>query len=131
MGYFIACVIGLGLCAAGVGLDLLANWRARKRAAEREWRKKVLEEQRVEAARSKRMMEELMETEGWKFIAEAAKMQSVRRQNEVLLKPTENPLAQEYLKGEVQGIELFVTLPEKLIENAQAIIDLAMQEGGQ
>ena len=123
MGYLIACAVGLGLCAAGCWLDLLVD-RRRKR------RRQVLEEQRIDAVRSKKMMEDLVEMPGWKFLAEAAKVQAQSRENEVMLKPTENPLTQEYLKGEVQGIKLFVTLPEKLIEGSQAIIELANEEVG-
>jgi hypothetical protein len=121
VGYLGIIAIGLGLCALGFGLDVLVNKR-------RSARRKMLEEQRVDAARTKKMMEELIETEGWKFISEAAKVQAMSRENEVMLKPTENPLAQEYLKGEVQGIKLFTTLPEKLLEGSKAIIDLAMEE---
>lgn len=76
-----------------------------------------------EAVKVKREMEQLISSPGWKTIVQIAKGQLNLRENEILLKPTENPLAQEYQKGEVQGIKLFVQYPETVLENAKAVID--------
>ncbi len=83
----------------------------------------MTQEQLAEAVKVKREMEALISSPGWKDIVLVAKAQLQARENQILLKPTENPLAQEYQKGEVQGIKLFVQYPETLLENAKAVID--------
>lgn len=113
--------LGLGLCGLSLLPRLLAFYRYVR------WGK-VTEEQRVEAAKHKKIMEELVKTPGWKLLEEAAKVQSTSRQNEIMLKPTENALVQEYAKGEVQGIQLFMTLPRTLIESSKAILDAYEQQ---
>src|SRR5678810_608276 len=72
------------------GCYFLARRLVRKRA-------KVTEEQRVEAAKHKRIMEALVETEGWKMLYALAEREALVRTNQVLLKPTEIPLEQEYM----------------------------------
>ena len=113
--YLLLCSVGLGLVVLGAVCEYL---RLRVLRANR-----VTEEQRLEAAKHKKIMEQLVETEGWKLLEAAAKVQSTSRQNEIMLKPTENPLLQEYCKGEVQGIELFLRLPKNLIESSKAILE--------
>ena len=113
--YLLLCSSGLGLIVLGAVCEYL---RLRVLRA-----KRVTEEQRLEAAKHKKIMEQLVETEGWKLLEAAAKVQSTSRQNEIMLKPTENPLLQEYCKGEVQGIELFLKLPKNLIESSKAILE--------
>ena len=113
--YLFLYLSGLGLVVLG-GLRLCFD-------ARKAWAKRVTEEQRLEAAKHKKIMEQLMETEGWKLLEAAARVQSTSRQNEIMLKPTENPLLQEYCKGEVQGIELFLRLPKNLIESSKAILE--------
>ena len=107
----------IGLC-----LTLLGGLRVYL-DCKKAWASRVTEEQRLEAAKHKKIMQQLVETEGWKFLEAAAKVQSTSRQNEIMLKPTENPLLQEYCKGEVQGIELFLRLPKNLIESSKAILE--------
>lgn len=84
------------------------------------------EEERQEAARVKREMEELMSTPGWKTLVSIGLVHSNGRKNEVLLKPTENAYAQEYLKGEVNGIEFMLKIPEVALESADAVIKAAI-----
>jgi hypothetical protein len=88
----------------------------------------MTQEQLAEAVRVKREMEQLTSSPVWKEIVAVAKSQLQARENQILLKPTENPLAQEYQKGEVQGIKLFVQYPETLLENAKAVIDSTMEK---
>jgi len=82
----------------------------------------VTPEQVAEARRQKRMMEELVAHPGWKMLQEVANSQALNRKNNILLKPTESPYEQEYMKGEVQGIELIMKVPSTLIESAKAIV---------
>lgn len=82
----------------------------------------MTEEQRVEAAKHKRIMEALVETEGWKMLYALAEREALVRTNQVLLKPTEIPLEQEYMKGEIQGIKLFKDIPQKLIDESSALL---------
>ena len=114
-GFYIAGSIGLCLVILGGLWTYLDSAKA--------WANRVTEEQRLEAAKHKKIMEQLVETEGWKLLEAAAKVQSTSRQNEIMLKPTENPLLQEYCKGEVQGIALFLRLPKNLIESSKAILE--------
>lgn len=123
MDYLYFIVLGFGLCLIGLFPNLLAVYRYVRGT------KRVTEEQKVEAAQHKKMMEELVKHPGWKLLEAAAKVQSTSRQNEIMLKPTENPLVQEYAKGEVQGIQLFITLPKNLIESSKAILDAYEQQG--
>lgn len=88
----------------------------------------MTEEQRIEAAKLKRMLGGLLEHEGWQWLAEAAKVQISHRENEVLLKPTENVSAQEYMKGELQGIKLFLSLPRNGLEMSEAVLKAAMED---
>ena len=88
----------------------------------------MTEEQRVEAARTKKQMEALIALDGWKMIAEAAKAQLGNRENTVMLNPTEDLAAENYMKGEIQGIKLFLSIPEKLIEQNAAILKLALEQ---
>lgn len=79
-------------------------------------------EQLNEAIRQKRMMEELMQHPGYAVLKSFGQNQALQRKNQVLLQPTEQPLTQEYMKGEISGIELIFKLPEAVIESAQAVI---------
>ena len=88
---------------------------------------KVTPEQVNEARRQKRIMEELIEHPGWKMLQEIAASQTGNRKNNILLKPTEQPYEQEYMKGEVQGIEMLMKIPASMIESAQAIISRDMK----
>lgn len=119
MGYTSWILLGLALCCAGAFWDLLAYDR---------WTKRVTEEQRVEAVRNKKMMEALVATDGWKMLAAVASAQIAPRRNKVTLTPTTDIVEENFMKGEIQGIELFVNLPSKLIEESDAIIKMAMEQ---
>jgi len=120
MGYVSLICLGLALCCAGLFWDLLAFHRL--------LRDRVTEEQRVEAVRNKKMMEALVATDGWKMLAAVADAQVAPRKNRVTLTPTTDVVEENFMKGEIQGIELFVNLPRKLIEESDAIIKMAMEQ---
>ena len=91
-------------------------------------RGRVTEEQRLEAAQNKRIMNELMATEGWQRMVEVAKAQADGKKGQVLYQPTEAPLAQEYLKGEIHGIELFMSIPKAVLEESEGLLRLAKEQ---
>ena len=117
---------GLGILFLSLGGSYLGvrRWKIRRWKELREsfQKKKMNEEQIREALKAKREMEGLISSPGWKTLMAIAKSQLSLRENEVLLKPTENPLSQEYQKGEIQGIKLFCQYPETVVENAKAVI---------
>lgn len=88
----------------------------------------MTEEQREEAEKEKRIFSALVASEGWKRLVEIAEVQAKARENEVLLKPTENTYLQEYVKGEIQGIKVFTKIPTNLLEVADSILKLAEQD---
>jgi hypothetical protein len=90
----------------------------------------VLAEQRAEAVRTKRKMEALVATEGWKILAAAAEAQVKLRRNEVNLKPTTDNNQENFMKGEASGIETFIRIPTALIDEAKAIIEIANRDVG-
>ncbi len=111
--------IGLGgLIAILVGIGLV--WFSGRRT--------VSEERRREAAKLKKLMDELQESPGWRELQRIAKEQVSARSNQVLLVPTESPLTQEYLKGEIQGLRLIVELPEKLAADAAEVLAVYQRE---
>ncbi len=124
------------LCASS-GLLLLGSsfigWRLWKK---RRWNLlrrrarsiRMNQEQLAEAVKARREMEALISSPGWKSLVKIAEANWKGRENQILLKPTENPLAQEYLKGEVQGIKLFAQYPETIVEASKAIIDSTKSE---
>lgn len=91
----------------------------------------MTDEQRIEALQHKAQMEALVATPGWKLLRAAAESQALSRRNEVMMKPTEQPLLQEFEKGTVQGIEIFMKMPEILIENSKAILEAYDKEQGE
>ena len=115
----------LGLGCGLLALGLLANVLASRR------RPKVTEEQRIEAFRHKEQMKALVEMPGWKLLVAAAEVQVRNRRNDVMMKPAENITAQEFEKGTVQGIELFMKLPEILLENSKAVLEAYDKEQGE
>jgi len=92
--------------------------------------RRVTEEQRAEAVRVKREMEALIASAGWKKLQEYAEKQKIERSNSVLLSPTETPMTQEFMKGEIQGISLFVKIPEILITSSKDILAAYDKERG-
>lgn len=93
-------------------------------------RRKVSEEQRAEAAKIKRELEEMMKTPGWGRVEVWVKNQVDERSKLVLRSPTKEPLEQEYLKGEVHGIELFGMFPKVVIEQMKEILAAYDKERG-
>lgn len=108
----------LALCAIGL---LGWNRKARRR----------MQEQLAEARRQIELMEGLEKNPGWVFLKELGEAQVGPRKNKVLLEPCnpEKQAEQEYVKGEIQGIEMMLRFPKLLTENAKAVVKMA-REGG-
>lgn len=119
VGWVLTC--GLLICACGLLLNYVVD---KQRQARR-----VTEEQRVEAARHKKWMEELIATEGWKLLEAAAKVQTSQRENMLKGKPTSDLAEENFMKGEVQGIEIFMKIPEVLVQNSKAVLDAYNEQG--
>lgn len=90
-----------------------------------------------EAKELQKMQEELgklrglVESSGWLLLREYAEGQERARRNEVLYKPlTElgSVLYQEFMKGELSGIELFFRLPNDRIEVLKEALDQSTKE---
>ena len=112
------------LCAAAVLVLLAASltwWWGRNR---------VTEEQRVEAVRLKKQMEELVASPGWQTVRDIIQRQVEPRKQQVLFNPTSEPYQQEYMKGEVNGMETILRLPATMIETSDAIIRQALEQEG-
>lgn len=57
---------------------------------------------------------ELVETKGWKRLVEIAKAQRFNREQSIILTPLQSmdeAFGQEYKKGEISGIALFMNIP--------------------
>ena len=104
------------LCTAGSCAFRL--WYVRRK-------RRKMEEQVAEARKTLEQMEGLLLTPGWKAISEIARVQVEGRKNEVLLKPTKDGAEENYMKGEIQGIELMASFPKKLIEMSKDILEAA------
>lgn len=85
-------------------------------------RRTITDAQRADAARERKEMEELLAHPGWKRLAKIADAQTLERRNKVLLAPTTEPLAQEYMKGEIHGISLFMEIPKVISAQAEDIL---------
>lgn len=125
-GYFLLIYASVFLFCSGCYALGRRLWKLRWWA--KRWKLRVQEEERREALRIKGEMEALISCPGWKRLVAAAEAQTKMRMNEVMLKPTTNPYEQEYQKGEVQGIRTFTEIPQALIEQAKAIIELEKEE---
>lgn len=125
LGFF---SFGLLLLCLGGGILALKGWKRRKWNLLRQgWKKRKMDQENLtEAIKSKREMETLVSTPGWKTLMHIAKGLASQRESEVLLKPTKDTYEQEYQKGEIQGIRLLSQYPEIIISNAQAVIELSM-----
>ena len=88
-------------------------------------KRKKMDEQIEEALKSLEQMRSLQEHPGWKMLESAALAQIEARKNEVLLQPTVDAFAQEFMKGEIQGIQLFASIPRKLVEENKDILAVA------
>ena len=85
----------------------------------------VTSEQIAEAAKNKQAMESMLATDGWKLLEAAFRSQVENRKNQIIFKPTHEVPDFEYMKGEVQGMELVLKLPVKLIEESKSILEIA------
>lgn len=114
----------LGLTCATILLVVAAGALALRRWHLRAKRAKM--EQQVDEARETLLqMQALIKQPGWAVLASAAAKHIEARKNEVLLKPTENAAEENYMKGEIQGISIFVEIPKQIIEMNKDILETA------
>ena len=106
--------------AAGVLLLLAGSFLGRFFYLKRKRRK--MQDSVREAKQMADEFQHMIGTAGWKRLKQLAEVQVQGRTNEILLKPTENQAMQEYQKGELQGIQLFLRLPELSIEMAKDLM---------
>lgn len=86
-----------------------------------------MEAQVLEAQKTLEQMQGLMLQPGWKVLEEAAQAHIKNKTQKVVLEPTADPLEQEYMKGEIQGISLFVSIPKQLVEMNKDILAAAKE----
>lgn len=91
---------------------------------------KVTEEQRADAAKQKKELEELLKQPGWKQIEKWIAENVETRSNSVLYSPSEKPMEQEFTKGEISGLKMFIRVPEILLEQNTQILAAYAQERG-
>ena len=116
MAFFLALAAVVLLLAAG---SFAARWYYLRVKREK------MQEQIDEAREALEEMRALVLQPGWARISKIAFAQIEARKNEVLLQPTTDTYAQEYMKGEIQGIQLFVNLPRKLVEENKDLLAVA------
>jgi len=70
------------------------------------------------AMKERGVLKELVATPGWKFLMEIAEAQRMVRSNKILLTPraADEMTIQEFEKGEVAGVLLFMNMPATAIE---------------
>lgn len=81
-------------------------------------------EQRAAAIRSKEAFQELLSHQAWDQLVEVAEAQIKQREN-IILGPApdaDSMLKIEYMKGELQGIRLFLQLPGIIIEQSDVTV---------
>ena len=88
----------------------------------------MTEEQRIEAVKQKREMEELLAMPGWKILEAAMNAQIKYRMDQITLDPDLEPMKSKYLLGEVAGIKTLMALPLGMVEMNDAVIKAAMQQ---
>lgn len=88
----------------------------------------MTEEERVDAAKTKRILEGLVETEGFQWLEAVAKAQGDSRKGRVIYAPTEDSLKLEYEKGEIHGMELLISSPRTALEAAKAVLQQYVEE---
>ena len=84
------------------------------------------EPQRVQECRAElQLYQELLTSRGWVELVEAAKKQMHARRAPYLRGPIQdgNIYKQQYELGEAAGIELFINIPQVVIDSCRAIIE--------
>ena len=74
---------------------------------------------------------ELVESKGWKRLTEIANAQKFIREQDIFLKPLKShdeTLEQEYKKGELSGIALFLNIPEIEIKKFTELLNRQEKE---
>lgn len=90
-----------------------------------DWEKNV-----NEAIRIKSLMKSLMDHEGFKLVLKQLEEQIKQRDNEVYALPQslDDIVRSPYVRGEVAGLRVAVSMHNILIDNAQLVIDIANRQ---
>ena len=88
-------------------------------------RRRKMEEQVEEARVALLELQEMIKTPGWKRLQKIADTQIEGRRNEVLLQPTTDAYAQEYMKGEINGMATVIKMPAMLVEQNKELLEIA------
>lgn len=70
----------------------------------------------------KRALRVLIQSEGWRILAETLKEQCGNRESHIVLTPLSETFTshmQEYMKGEAAILRLILTLPERILESLE------------
>jgi hypothetical protein len=77
----------------------------------------------AQSQENKDLISSLLTHPGWKFVEHIAKSQIEQRKNKVFLEPLSDvngAVAQEFLKGEANGMGTLLALPQTLYDDAEA-----------
>ena len=77
----------------------------------------------AQSRENKDLILSLLSHPGWKFVERIAKSQIEQRRNKVFLEPLSDvngAVAQEFLKGEANGMGTLLALPQTLYDDAEA-----------
>ena len=77
----------------------------------------------AQSRENKDLISSLLNHPGWKFVERVAKSQIEQRRNTVFLEPVSDvngAVAQEFLKGEANGMGTLLALPQTLYDDAEA-----------
>lgn len=85
-------------------------------------------EQKEVATNTKKLIQNLIDSPGWKALKMIVEMQVKERQDRIILSPTIDALGQEFMKGECAGMRTLLALPERMLADATDTLDLFRKE---
>jgi hypothetical protein len=85
-----------------------------------------MDERLKDALKQKEALTDLLSSTGWSIVTEVIEAQIARRTESVMWIPLgedgKTVYQQEFLKGEVAGMKLFITLAESMLDGASALL---------
>lgn len=84
-------------------------------------------------AEIKRALKDMLASEGWAYYISVIEKQQTIRLDQVVLQPLAGHDAvfqQEFMKGEIQGLRMAVSLPQTLIEACELAVEQLKAEQG-
>jgi hypothetical protein len=90
------------------------------------------ESQYEDAIRNVNALKKLVASEGWQILLDIAKEQMHNRREKIVLQPLssmDEALPQEFMKGEVAGIQVLLSMPEVQIESSESILEALRRKG--